>query len=320
MKRSPWPDGRIEGRTVPLSRKPLSGQKHHWFPEAMSKAWAGQDGKVPRTNVRGHTRRFHPGGLGYRPDNHNILWEGGSPWDSTFEPDFDAADNAFPRVISWLETVATGHGDAERIRSVAVDDARRADLAECLASLIVRSPRTRMLSEKSIRWYQTEVMGLTEPHNVYQTAGGNLQRLQAPFARDIRTNGKFAFLLAGEGSFLFGDGFMHNINPTPDRTLHPMAMVAFTPKVAVLWFSPSSYPSFPKGVSLALSADEVTLFNNIVQIYSKDYLFHIGDPPPIHAGFEAAQHMIVHHEDALHCTPVVEGWKDEVLEVWEADI
>jgi hypothetical protein len=298
-------------------RKPVQGQKHHWFPEALSKAWVGDDGKLARTNVRGRTRRFHPGGVGYGPDNHNILWEGGSPWDSTFEPDFDAADNAFPSTVRWLEAVASAHGPGVRSASVNIDEAHRANLAECLASLIVRSPRTRMMSEKSVRFFQTEVMGFPEAQNVHQTAGGNLQRLQTSFARDIRTGGKFAFLLAGEDSFLFGDGFMHNFNPTPDRTLNPMAMVAFTPTIAVLWFCPSSYPSFPKGVSLRLPSGEVGSFNDIVQIYAKDSLFHVGAAPKRHPAFEGGEHMIVHDQGAYHRAPVVDGWMREVLNVWE---
>lgn len=298
-------------------RKPVPGQKHHWFPEALSKVWAGEDGKIARTNVRGHTRRFHPGGLGYGRDNHNILWEGGSPWDATFEPAFDAADNAFPATVRWLEGVASAHEAGARTWSVSIDEAPRADLAECLASLIVRSPRTRMRSEKSIRQFQVEAMGFAEAQNVHQTAGGNLQHLQAPFASHIRTGGKFAFLLASEGSFLFGDGFLHNFNPTLDRPLSPVAMVAFTPKVAVLWFCPSSYPSFPKGVSLMLSPEEVAGFNDIVQIYAKDSLFHVGEAPRIHPAFESGEHMIVHDDGAHHRTPIVEGWKREVLDVWE---
>lgn len=298
-------------------RKPVPGQKHHWFPEALSKAWTGEDGKVARTNVRGHTRRFHPGGVGYKPDSHNVLWDGGSPWDSTFEPDFDAADNAFPATIRWLQTVAAVHKVGARTWSVGIDAERRADLAQCLASLIVRSPRTRMMSEKSVRYYQVEVMGFAEPRNLHQTAGGNLQRLQKPFAGNIETGGKFAFLLASEGAFIFGDGFMHNFEPTPDRGLSPMAMVAFTPKIAVLWFCPSSYPSFPKGVSLMLKSDEVASFNDIVQIYAKDSLFHVGAAPKAHPAFEAGEHMIVHDEGAYHRAPIVEGWKREVLKVWE---
>ena len=85
-------------------RMPLPGQRHHWFPKSLAKAaWIDSDGTVARTNSRGQTKLLHPSATGYGRDNHNILSEGGSPWDSTFEPDFDKADNAFPQVVAWLE-------------------------------------------------------------------------------------------------------------------------------------------------------------------------------------------------------------------------
>ncbi len=298
-------------------RKPIPGQKHHWFPKAMSKAWVDSDGLVWRTNSRGHSKRWHPSAIGYGPNNHNILSDGGSPWDSTFEPDFDAADNAFPEVIRWLETMRGDHPPEVRVKGVAIADERRGQLAECLASLIVRSPRLRHLSEKWTAQYQVRDFGLPEPRNLHETAGANLRRCQEPFAREIRTGGKPAFLIATEGSFLFGDGFMTNFHPSPDRVLRPMAMAAFTPKIAVLWFSPGSYPLYPKGVSLRLTDEEVSSFNEIVQIYSKDNLFHVGDTPELHSAFPDCQHYIVHSNGANHRTPVVDDWMNEVLAVSE---
>jgi hypothetical protein len=255
--------------------------------------------------------------MGYAPDNHNILSDGGSPWDSTFEPDFDVADNAFPAVLRWLEAIRSEHPPSERVRGVDISDDRRAQFAECLASLIVRSPRLRYLSEKWTAEYQVNDFGFPEPLNLHETAGANLRRCQVPFARDIRTRGKPAFLIASEGSFLFGDGFMTNFHPTPDRVLHAMAMTAFTPAVAVLWFSPRSYPTFPKGVSLRLTGGEVSRFNEIVQIYSRDSLFHAGEPPELHEAFKADQHFIVHMNGANHRNPFVDAWMEEALAVSE---
>ena len=299
-------------------QKPIAGQRHHWFPKSLiNAAWLGPDGKVSRTNSMGHTKRWHSSGTGYGRDNHNILSEGGSPWDSTFEPDFDKADNAFPAVVAWLEQVLKDHPESIRAKGIRILGIDRDNLAECVASLIVRSPRLRYLSEKHTAEYQVQWFGFQEPRNVHQTAGANLRRLQEPFARDLRTGGKFGFLIAGEGSFVFGDGLMSNINPSPDRMLHPMAMMAITPKVAILWFSPTSYPSRPEGVSLKLSGEEVARFNEIIQIYSRDSLFHIGDQPELHPAFLEGQHYIVHTNASNHRTPVVDGWMAEILKIWE---
>lgn len=285
----------------------------------MAKAWVDSEGMVSRTNSRGFTSRKHPSAVGYFPDHHNILSDGGSPWDTTFEPDFDVADNAFPRVIDWLNVIADAHPNGARINPVTISPAMRAPLAECLASLVVRSPRLRYLSEKHVAEFQLQTIGFDEPSNLHQTAGANLRRCQEPFARSIRTGGKFAFLVAQEDYFVFGDGFMSNFNPSPDHRLGMMAVTAFTPRVAVLWFSPMQYPSYPEGVTISVSNGEVGTFNDIVQIYAKDSLFHLGQPPKLHEAFRASQHYIVTCEGANHRAALVDGWKYEALKVESAD-
>jgi hypothetical protein len=296
-------------------RQPIPGQKHHWFPKGLAKAWLGPDGLVGRTNSRGHSKRWHPSAIGYTPDNHNVLFDGGSPWDSTFEPQFDAADNAFPDVTRWLETLRDQHPLGQRVEGVAPLNDQRAHLAECLASLVVRSPRLRYLAEKWVAESQVRDFGLREPHNVHITASGNLARRQEPFARAIRTGGKILFLLSDGKDFLFGDGCMTSLNPESDHMLRAMAMVAFTPSVAVLWFNPQSYPSFPPAVSMRLTKAEVSIFNDVVQVYSRDNLFHVGDPPALHESFLQRQHYIVTSGGANHRTPVVDGWMAEALDV-----
>lgn len=300
-------------------QNPKHGEKHHWFPKALAKAWVGADGLVGRTNSRGHSKRFHPSGIGYVPDQHNVFFDGGSPWDSTYEPQFDIADNAFPRILRWLETVPKQHPPDQRVSGVDLPKGERALLSECLASLIVRSPRLRYLAEKWTAEVQVRDFGFEEPKNVRNTASGNLARCQEPFSRDIRTGGKFAFLLAGEEDFVFGDGIMTNVHPYPDRVLRPMAMVAFTPKIGVLWFSPKAYPPLPVGVSIQLSLDEVRSFNDVVQVYSKDNLFHLGNSPPLHESFPPCQHYIVTSGGADHRTPLVDGWMAETVNHEESD-
>ena len=284
----------------------------------MAKAWVDDEGLVTRVNARGHISRKHPSAVGYYPNHHNILSDGGSPWDTTFEPDFDAADNAFPKVIEWLEGVAAAHVRGQRVTSVTITQVAREPLAECLASLIVRSPRMRYVAEKNVAEFQLQHMAFEKPHNVHQTAGSNLRRCQEPFARDIRTGGKFAFLLSETDQFAFGDGFMTNINPSPDRMLRPMVLVAITPKIAVLWFSPMQYPSYPEGVSIAVSDDEIGHFNDIVQIYAKDHLFYRGSMPTPHEAFTDNQHYIVATEGCNHRASIVDGWQHEALRVSES--
>ena len=297
-------------------RKPIAGEKHHWFPKAMAKTWVDTDGKVSRMNHLGRSRRLHPSATGYVPDHHNILWEGGSPWDSTFEPRFDAADNTFGEFTGWLDQIRSDHPFGARSKAVPVSDEARAILAECLASLIVRSPRLRFLAEKWAAQRQVQWLGF-QPNNVNQTAGGTLQHLQGPFSRAIRSGGKLGFLIATEGSFLFGDGLMTNLQDSSDLPLSPMAMTAITPHVAVMWFSPSSCWAFPKAVSVGLSGDEVTSFNEIVQGHSRSTVFYIGEAPVLTESFKSGEHQCPYVGDAANRASVVDGWQAEILEVFE---
>lgn len=294
-------------------REPIPGEDHHWFPKGLSKGWAGKDGKVTRTNHRGQVRRRFPKGLGYSPDGHNVLFEGGSPWDMTFEPVFDTADNAFPQLVSWLHDQADNHQG--RVQGLSLGHPYRSLLAECLASLIVRSPRTRSQSERWTAQRQVEWIGFSKPHNVEVTAKGSLARLHVPFARAILTRGKIGILIAPKPSFLFGDGFLHNFHDSPDLPLSPTAMVALSPRVAILWFCPFQQPVRPEAVSLALTEQEIVKFNEVVQIYSRNEIFHVAERVELHESFRANDFHIAIQDGREHSAPILDQWMAEVLSV-----
>ncbi len=277
----------------------------------MKAAWIGPDGRVERTNSWGDTKRFFPGGTAYRPDGFNVLSEGGSPWDMTYEPAFDLADRSFPGLIAWLSDQVSAHRG--RTQGLSIGEPYRSQLAECLASLVVRSPRMREQTERYIAHRQVHWAGFAEPRNVEFTAGGALSQLQKPFATAMRTGGKIGILIAPTPSFLFGDGFMHNFHDNSHIPLRAMAMVALTPTIAVLWFCPGSYPIYPEAVTLALSVSEVASFNDLVQIYSRDAIYHVEKPAELHESFRAREFHIAAQGDRRHSASAVDGWMAEVL-------
>ncbi len=293
-------------------KRPIQGEKHHWFPKCVSRGWAGPDGKVNRTNSRGDTRRFHPKGVGYRPDGHNILFGKLSPWESTFEPAFDRADNAFPSLIRWLS--AEIKPETKRLAGLMLRD-RRAEVGECLASLVIRSPRMRAQTERYVAQRQTQWMGFEKPQRVEQTAVISISNLQRDFAREMSSRGKIAILVAPEPSFIFGDGMMHNLHDTWPLPLRAMAMVAFSPSIAVLWFCPDHQPLFPEAVMIRLDAQEVAWFNDLVQIYSRDNLFHVQDKIAIHPSFTANEHHVAMTDGAKNRTPATDLWMEEALSI-----
>lgn len=293
-------------------RKPALGEKHHWFPKCISRGWAGPDGKINRTNSRGDTRRFHPKGIGYRPDGHNVLFGSQGPWDSTFEPVFDRADNVFPSLIQWLNTQVTP--GAKRLAGLMLGD-RRAEIGECLASIVVRSPRMRAQTERYVAQRQTQWAGFKEPRRVEQTAVSAISGLQRDFAREMASRGKTAILIAPEPSFIFGDGMMHNLHDSTPLPLQAMAMVAFSPSIAVLWFCPGRQPLFPDAVMISLEAQEVGWFNDLVQIYSRDNLFHVQDKIVIHPSFTAQEHHVAAMGGARNRTHATDLWMEEALSV-----
>jgi hypothetical protein len=108
--------GQLEGQMVKLK-----SEKHHWWPKCVSQFWAAADGKTGWAKPDGSIIRVPPAKLAMIGNGHHVKLDpngGSTPWDSSFEADFDKADNAFPRVISWIPGVSCrkefAHPDAFR--------------------------------------------------------------------------------------------------------------------------------------------------------------------------------------------------------------
>lgn len=291
------------------------GEKHHWWPIGLSRGWARGDGRINTISQHGVPKAYFPKEIAKIVDGHNILV--GGPWNETFEHQFSEPDNNIPSVVRWLEGLhAEPYQATKRVHSVDMTDNDRLKLSQCLASLIVRNPTMRNSIILSVQGFHQRG-GIVD----YQVPGhlisANMRDLYSTFVRSIDRSGRFAVLVAGEGEFIFGDGFLHNFPITwMPEPMNPVCLVPLSPKVSILFQRPSSMWAEPRAVALTLSRDEVAFCNDTVQVYSKDWLYFRTEMPEI-THFRDAKHMQWGMPSSWgprpHTTPLFERLKDEVL-------
>jgi hypothetical protein len=131
-----------------LSAQPKN-ERHHWWPQALSKFWADDSKLVHRLEPDGKVLRSPPKSFGAIRNDNNITYKN-SPtvWDMSFEKVYAKADDGFPWLIEWLKTCTSGIAAKEgafpkRLTPLSAEPKRLDMLAECLASLIARSPSFR---------------------------------------------------------------------------------------------------------------------------------------------------------------------------------
>ena len=130
--------------------KKLKTELHHWWPRSVSKFWADADGYVTQLSWEGKVVRSKPAKFGAIKNAHQMKFGGdeGSPWDTNFELEFQRADSAFPDFVEWLLGLDSSFGCTsaefqDRFLAQPIPQEQRDQFAECIASLIVRSPDNR---------------------------------------------------------------------------------------------------------------------------------------------------------------------------------
>lgn len=128
----------------------IKTENHHWWPRSLSRFWADDAGLVSRISPDGSIVKAPPEHFGSIRNGHHIkhgrIAGDESPWDSSFESEFDKADSIFPDLVSWLMTIehlAAPHSLADEYIEQDVSDQKLKQLTECVTSLAVRSPRNR---------------------------------------------------------------------------------------------------------------------------------------------------------------------------------
>jgi hypothetical protein len=278
--------------------KPLKSEKHHWWPRCVSTYWRGDDGKVGRIEPTGHIVRSWPENFGVIRNAHHIKLdhakERPSPWDTSFEKEFDKADRGFPAIIEWLSGLTHPASAADdRFAEQASSDDQITALTESVVSLVVRSPSNREASVGLAEHFR----GPLPARERNALIGLNMHRKQRMIADSIGHRGKFAVLFSRDREFIFGDGFFHNLNGVANSPMAPKILVPLTPSMAVAITRPMSYRTDPRLVSVVLSAEEVGAVNHSVQTYARSELFFRADAPSLDEAFRVEKHLRYSHPD-----------------------
>ncbi|MEA2893319.1 MAG: hypothetical protein QOI05_4112 [Bradyrhizobium sp.] len=289
---------------------------HHWWPEGVSKFWAGDTGHAHRVESNGELICSLPKSFGGIRNDNNITFKS-SPtvWDTSFEKSFAKADDAFPWLIAWLQTLsspvtAKARPFAERLTPLTVEADRLDMLAECLASLIARSPSFRDRVSKASEYYRTR-FGFPDPKPDKTLIAAGVRGAQEAFSKALRLGGKFVVLLGGDQEFVFGDGFLHNFSSL-NHPMHPRCLIPLTPEIAVFYTRPRSYRAYPKLLVANLISDEVSFVNLTLQVYAQRYLFFRSIHPVIDEVFR----QNVHLEFQYHKHPWIEQLEHAAAETY----
>jgi hypothetical protein len=98
---------------------------------------------------------------------------------------------------------------------------------------------------------------------------------------------------------------LHNFPTIPQATGSLKCLCPILPGVAVLFTKPMSYVNSPTVLTVRLGEDEVDLCNEIIQIYSKNYVLYRSGRPRLVDHFLRTEHL----EYQYHSLP----WLDWVM-------
>lgn len=271
----------------------LKSERHHWWPRCVSRHWTANDGTTGWIKPDGSEKRVPPDKLGMIGNGHHIKL-GRTPdqstgWDTSFEDEFNLADNSFPDVIEWLEGLERRPiaGQDLRPRFVtqeASNDQLRA-LTECVVSLAVRGPMNR---EASVSLAE-QLRGPLPGRERNALIGINMRQSQRLTADSIGSRGKFAVLYSMGREFIYGDGFFHNVKAVVNSPMAPKILAPITPLISVIISRPTKFTAEPRLVTIALTEDEVDRCNHAVQVYSCDALYYRNDRPALDEAFKCGE-------------------------------
>lgn len=274
--------------------KKLKSEKHHWWPECVSKHWAGQDGKTGWLKPDGSCIRVPPAKLGAIGNGHHIKMSNcgeGSPWDQSFEHVFDKADSRFPDLLRWLNglerrTVPDARSLRERFVPQPSADEQLLWMTEFAVSLAVRSPKNR---EASVAIAE-DIRGPLPGPERNALIGLNMRNSQRVVADSIGARGKYVAVFSQGREFVFGDGFFHNVSNAQNAPFNPKLFVPLTPHLCILVCRPMRFMVEPKLCTLVLADEEVEVCNSAVQVYAKNAIFFREERPEIRDDFRLGEH------------------------------
>ncbi len=273
----------------------IKAANHHWWPICVSKHWRDENGLINRIQPNGKIVSTPPKKSGLIKDAHNIKLKQGedssSPFDTSFEDEFDIADSNFPNVIKWLENLVYTSKFNDHLEERFVPQTCTKEdldmLTECVVSLAVRSPQNREGYVSLIEG----VGGKISSHKAVEIKL-NMVRKQREIVKVIKNSEvKFAVLYSNSKEFIYGDGFFTNIVGNVEAPNFPYMVVPITPNISVVMVKPSSYRLEIKLSTLVLRDSEIEACNHTIQIYSKKEVFYKSHIPNIYEDFRCEKHL-----------------------------
>lgn len=281
--------------------KKLKSERHHWWPRCVSKHWADAEGFAHWITPDGICKRVPPAQLGMIGNGHHIKLSqnpaDSSPWDMSFEREFDLADSNFPSIITWLNSLKRqelfGLGLRDRFVSQFCTDDQLKTLTECIVSLAIRSPRNR---EAAVSVAEHLRGGLpTAERNAL--IGLNMRQSQRMISDSIGGHAKFCVLFSSGKEFIYGDGLFNNVTGVGNPPNSPKIIAPVTPMMSVVISRPTFFRAEPPLSSIVLSDDEVEACNHAIQVYSKRALFYRSEQPILIDAFTCGEHLVYDHPD-----------------------
>lgn len=275
--------------------------RHHWWPKSLSQYWTDEKGHIHRIDCDGKDVPSTPQTLARISGGHNIVFDNPSPWDESFESYFDRPDGNFPTVVRWLEEIVASHIPAKKNQAgpyfcpheCGDDDLLR--LFECMLSLAIRSPRFRSGAVQ----FAESLRGSIEKSEQKRLAAANLRQSYSILTNDLWADGKYVLFFIPERKrifskrleFIFGDGFYHNLNVATQNLFGVKMLLPLTPSIAVLHTRPMQYNPAPRLMTSIADPNLVKLFNETMQIYSKDCLFYRSAKPKLSEHFTTGEYL-----------------------------
>ena len=282
----------------PQKKGKTKSEKHHWWPNCVSKHWKNSEGKVNWLKPDGTIVPAPPKKFGAIGNGHYIKLssnpENISPWDQNFEPIFNKADDGFPSVISHLQSlereyISNAKNLSDRFTPQDVSEIQIAQIVESVVSLAIRSPTQRETAVGVAEAIQGR--GKLPERERNAIIGLNMRNSQESAVSQIGTRGKFAILYSPEREFIFGDGFFHNIrSPVQYQVNNYKLLAPITPEISILYASPRQYMIEPRFFTFVLSPHETDILNEVVQIYSRRFLFYRNEKPNILPDYKEGTH------------------------------
>lgn len=274
----------------------LKPERHHWWPESVSKFWKNDQGCVHWLRPDGQIVPSPPKNFGVIGNGHQVRLGKNSGeatvWDQSFESDFQRADDNFPAVIRWLQRLESREHSGrtllrDRFEPIDVEDEWLAKLAEGVISLAIRSPMSREAAVSLAEHFRGPLP--ERERNALITL--NMRNSHKEAVKQIGIRGKFVAIYSPVRELIFGDGFFHNIRSPVNSIYSPKILLPLTPNIAVLFARPMSYMTMPRFFTLAIDADEAGKLNHAVQVYARDKIYYRSEKPEIDDAYIQGRHL-----------------------------